>query len=44
VNVCMLAAKKKGLYDLYGEEALKQGVPDGKGGNHRWQMGSRSSR
>ena len=28
--------KNKGFYDLYGEEGLKEGVSDGKGGkNHR---------
>jgi hypothetical protein len=26
------AAKRKGFFDLYGEEGLKDGVPDGQGG------------
>lgn len=29
---CMLTARRKGCYDLYGEKGLKDGVPDGQGG------------
>ena len=29
------SARRKGFYDLYGEAALKEGIPDGAGGTLR---------